>query len=245
MHKHEEETGETPGQNIRHKHYQRILRITGKELKHHLPFTLVGAGTGMALLVAIVFSGKLDAVHEVDELIFSILHPTHVFLSALVTTALFMRYGTKSKWRYPLALFIGITGSLGIATLSDSIIPYFGEVLVGLHHAHTHVGFIEEPIITITPAIVGTLIGLRLNATKFPHLGHVLISTYASLFHVIMHLHHDVSVLQVMGLFVFLFLAVWLPCCVSDIVYPMLFMKRGEDLETCLVCAEEEHFGKK
>lgn len=239
MHK-DHEDYEAPGEKTGHKHYPRILRITGKELKHHLPFTLVGAGTGMAFLVAIVLSGKLEAVHEVDELIFFILHPTHVFLSALVTTALFMRYGTKSKWRYPLALFIGITGSLGIATLSDSLIPYLGEVLVGLHGAHAHVGFIEEPILTITPAVVGTLIGLKLNATKFPHLGHVLISTYASLFHVIMGLHYDVSVLQVIGIFVFLFLAVWLPCCVSDIVYPLLFIKNGEDPKSCLVCTEKE-----
>jgi hypothetical protein len=25
--------------------------------------------------------------------------------------------------------------------------------------------------------------------------------------------------------FVFLFLAVWIPCCVSDIVFPLLFVK--------------------
>jgi len=241
MHKHKEkEPCGTPGKNVRHRHYQRILKITGKELKHHLPFTLIGAGTGMALLVAIVATGSLEAIHEVDELIFFILHPTHVFLSALVTTALFMKYGTKSKWRYPLGLVIGITGSLGIATLSDSIIPYMGELIVGLEHAHTHVGFIEQPILTITPALAGTLIGFKLSATKFPHLGHVLLSTYASLFHVIMGMHHGVAWWQVLGIFVFLFLAVWLPCCLSDIIYPMLFMRKGEDLESCMVCREEQ-----
>jgi hypothetical protein len=28
--------------------------------------------------------------------------------------------------------------------------------------------------------------------------------------------------------FLFLFLAVWLPCCFSDIVYPLLFLKAEE-----------------
>ena len=59
--------------------------------------------------------------------------------------------------------------------------------------------------------------------TKIPHSGHVLISTWASLFHIIMAVGASLSVLQMIGIFVFLFLAVWLPCCTSDIVYPLLF----------------------
>ena len=32
--------------------------------------------------------------------------------------------------------------------------------------------------------------------------------------------------IQFLGIFLFLFLAVWLPCCSSDIVYPLLFPKK-------------------
>ena len=219
-----------------HKHYKRILIITGKELKKHIPYTIIGAFTGLFLIILLIAGGYLEAIHEVDESIFFILHPTHVFLSAWVTTSLYLKYGKKVLW---LVITIGLTGSIGIATLSDSIIPYLGEVMLGLPHAHAHIGFIEEPIITIFPAIIGVALGYFIYATKFPHFGHVLISTWASLFHVIMALGVTVIWWQIGVIFFFLFIAVWLPCCLSDIIYPLLFMKKVEDIEKCIICAHD------
>ena len=219
-----------------HRHYQRILIITGKELKGHAPFTILGAFTGVLLLIIIMLAGLLEAIHEVDEPIFFVLHPAHVFLSAWVTTALYMKYGSKKLW---IAGIIGLTGSLGIATLSDSVIPFLSEIFLQLPHAHAHIGFIEEPIITISPAILGTILGYFIKITKFPHLGHVLLSTWASLFHIIMALGATVLWWQVGGIFLFLFLAVWLPCCLSDIIYPLLFMKKVEDIDKCKICKQE------
>jgi hypothetical protein len=40
----------------------------------------------------------------------------------------------------------------------------------------------------------------------------------------------QLSVLKAVGCFGFLFLAVWLPCCISDIVFPLLFVKSSDDL---------------
>ena len=222
--------------NTEHKHYKRILIITWRELKEHSPFTIVGALTGILFILIIMTGGLLEAVHSVDETIFFILHPTHIFLSAWVTTSLYLKYGEKKLW---IAVIIGITGSLGIATLSDSVIPYLSEIVLQLPHAHAHIGFIEEPIITISPAILGIILGYFINATKFPHLGHVFISTWASLFHVIMAMGATVLWWQVGGIFLFLFLAVWLPCCLSDIIYPLIFMKKVEDIEKCVICAHE------
>jgi hypothetical protein len=217
-----------------HDHFRRILSLTGRELKEHAPFTIIGAFTGILLLVIIMVSGVLEEVHSVDETIFFILHPTHIFLSAWVTTSLYLKYGEKKLW---VAIIIGFTGALGIATLSDSVIPFISELLLQLPHAHAHIGFIEEPVITITPAIIGIIMGYFVNATKFPHLGHVLISTWASLFHVIMALGASILWWQIAGIFFFLFIAVWLPCCLSDIIYPMLFMKKVENIEECVICA--------
>jgi hypothetical protein len=64
-----------------------------------------------------------------------------------------------------------------------------------------------------------------LTETKFPHAGHVLLSTWASLFHIIMAKGQVVSLLSYAVIFLFLFLAVWLPCCLSDIVFPLGFVK--------------------
>ncbi len=81
---------------------------------------------------------------------------------------------------------IGYIGSIGIATLSDSIIPYLGELLLKLPNKDIHIGFIEKPWLTNPAAFLGIAIAFLRPITKFPHSGHVLISTWPSLFHVIM-----------------------------------------------------------
>jgi len=199
--------------------YKRIVH----ELKHHIPFTLFGAATGIIIIFIIMYGNFLSNIASISEDIFFILHPTHVFLSAIATTTIFLKY---SKKNILLAIIIGYTGSIGIATISDSIIPYLGEILLGLPNAQAHIGFIEEPIITNIPAFIGISIGYYIGFSKIPHAGHVLISTWASLFHIIMALGVKVSIIQTAGIFIFLFLAVWLPCCTSDIIYPLLITNR-------------------
>lgn len=193
------------------------------ELEHHIPFTLFGAATGIVIMMVLFYGNLLQEIAPISENIFFILHPTHIFLSALVTTALYLKYAKKNLW---MAIVIGYIGAIGIATISDSIIPYLGEILLGLPHAEPHIGFIEEPIITNIPAFIGILLSYWKGFTKFPHAGHVLISTWASLFHIIMALGVTVSLIQTIGIFIFLFLAVWLPCCTSDIIFPLLFTKK-------------------
>jgi len=120
---------------------------------------------------------------------------------------------------------MGYFGSVGIATLSDSIIPYLGETLLGLENRGIHIGVIEEPQLTIPAAFVGIAIAYWRPTTKLPHYGHVLLSTWASLFHIIMALGATVNWIVFPTIFAFLFLAVWLPCCTSDIVFPLLFVR--------------------
>jgi len=199
------------------------IRQIAKELKEHAPFTFFGALTGILIMIFLVFSNLLPKISPISQNVFYVLHPTHVFLSALVTTTIYMKFNEKKIW---LAILIGYSGSIGIATMSDSIIPYLGEVLLDLPNRGTHIGFIERPLLTNIPALLGILLGYWKGVTKFPHAGHVLISTWASLFHIIMALSITVSWIQIIGIFIFLFIAVWLPCCTSDIVYPMLFTRK-------------------
>ncbi|MBU4457658.1 MAG: hypothetical protein KJ902_02835 [Candidatus Omnitrophica bacterium] len=217
------------------------------ELKHHMPFTFLGAASGMVFML-IFRNMPREAAHEM----FFVFHPLHVLLSALVTASLFKLHtcpkgeGKRSasslsakgeispshhqRWRdggcnLPILLAIGFVGSVGIATLSDSIIPYLGEVLVGMPHSQHHIGFLEKWWLISGVAVVGIIIAYFNPSTKFPHAGHVLISTWASLFHVLMAKGENVHFLAYAGIFVFLFIAVWVPCCVSDIIFPMLFVK--------------------
>ena len=201
----------------------KIYEILIFELKNHAPFTLFGAFTGIIIMTAILFGNQLSYVSSISEDIFYVLHPLHIILSALATTTLYVKYGKGSIW---LVFVIGFTGSIGIATISDSIIPYVGEYLLNLPNRGAHIGFIEEPLLTCSSAFIGVLIGYLKGFTKFPHAGHVLISTWASLFHIIMALGTSVNLFQAISIFLFLFLAVWLPCCTSDIIYPLLFPKK-------------------
>lgn len=201
------------------------IRRAAHELREHVPFTSLGVITSIVIMVVIVFSGLLPGVSQISREVFYVLHPSHVLLSAFTTTAMFMRYGGKKIW---LAILIGYTGSIGIATISDSVIPYLGEILLDLPNRGIHIGFIEEPFLTNPAALLGIILGYWRWTTKFPHFGHVLISTWASLFHIIMALGSAVSTVQIVMIGIFLFFAIWLPCCTSDIIYPMLFVKKEE-----------------
>lgn len=204
------------------------------ELKSHAPFTLFGALTG---IVCMLLFRNLE--HQISHRIFYILHPAHVVLSAMVTASMFKLYTKKRN--FFVILLVGFFGSLGIATLSDSLIPYIGELLLGMHihvhaHEHTsfadqvHIGFIEAWLIVIPAAILGVLIAYFRPKTKFPHAGHVLLSTWASSFHMLMAVSGQLSAWKALGSFGFLFLAVWLPCCISDIIFPLLFAETAEQL---------------
>ena len=200
-----------------------MLKRIVRELRHHAPFTAVGAVTGIIIIVIIVYCNVLPQVARISPTVFYTLHPLHVVLSAVVTTALYRKYTSGKIWA---AVLVGYFGSVGIATLSDSVIPYLGEVLLDLPNRGIHVGFIEEWQIVNPAALLGIIIGLWRTTTRFPHYGHVLISTWASLFHVIMALGGTLSWSTYLIIFPFLFLAVWLPCCLSDVVFPLLFVRK-------------------
>jgi len=183
----------------------------------------LGAATGIIIMAIIVFGKVLPQVSLISYPIFYTLHPTHVVLSALVTTAMYKKYGNGKVWA---TILVGYFGSIGIATLSDSMIPYLGEMLLDLPNKGIHIGFIEEWWLVNPAALIGVTIGYLRPTTKFPHSGHVLISTWASLFHIIMALGEAVTWFTLLVIFLFLFLAVWVPCCTSDIVFPLLFTRK-------------------
>jgi len=262
-------------------HFVAIL----KELKSHAPFTATGALTGIVCMLAF-----RNAEHSTVHAMFQVFHPAHVVLSALATASLFkLRKGRK----HVLAvLLVGYFGSIGVATLSDCVLPFFGETILGVavprhDHAHEtesesghehegevehvgeagegiehanepnegtghgeaderdrehagetghashggpkiHLGFIEEWYIVNPAALLGVLIAYLLPRTRFSHAGHVLVSTWASSFHILMNTQAAMTPIILAGVFVVLFIAVWLPCCISDIVFPMLFISPRE-----------------
>ncbi len=209
-----------------------MLKRIASELKEHAPFTALGAVSGILIMFIIVF-GKVPS--HISQTAFYTLHPLHVVLSALTTTAMYKKYSSGKIWA---AILIGYFGSIGIATISDAIIPYLGGVLLGIE-MEFHLPFIETekmPFVGIetwklvnSAALAGIIIGYLRPTTKLPHSGHVFLSTWASLFYFIAFgVAYWIPLLHF--IFLFLFLAVWIPCCISDIVFPLLFTRDGSIL---------------
>jgi hypothetical protein len=223
-----------------------------------VPFTVFGALLGIFFMLIFRHASGVGS-----RGLFVVFHPAHVVLSAMVTASMFKLHAARK--RFLLVLLVGYFGSIGIATVSDIVIPHIGTRLLGLdvpthaqlhteahaaetegteHEEHVshggehehgiHLAFIEEWYIVNPAALLGVIIAFFLPRTKFPHAGHVLVSTWASSSYLLMNMQSSLTVGAVAGIFATLFIAIWLPCCISDIVFPLLFVK--SDLELAAAC---------
>lgn len=197
--------------------------VIATELRSHAPFTAFGTMTGIVIMAAFV---QFQVSREISSALFWIMHPLHILLSALVTTAIYRMHSGGDIWQ---TILIGYFGSVGIATLSDSLLPFAGEWLLNLLHRGIHLGFIEKWWLVNPLALAGIGLGFFISHTKISHAGHVMLSTWASLFHILMALGPSIDVVTTILIAVFLFLAVWIPCCTSDIVFPLLWIKKEND----------------
>lgn len=193
-------------------------KLITKELLSHAPFTSFGAVTGIVIMLLTVHLSP-----NVSERIFYTLHPIHVVLSALVTTGMYRLHQGKGV----SVFLIGYVGAVGIATISDILFPYFGGILLGAE-MEFHLGFIEKWWLVNPLAVLGIVIAYWKPTTEFPHAGHVLLSTWASLFYLTAFGFSFGAAnyfFLIPFVFVILFISVWFPCCLSDIIFPLLFVK--------------------
>jgi len=202
-----------------------------KELRHHGPFTFLGALLGIIVVFALQRIAPEAMSTERAEALFEFTHPLHVVLSALVTAAVYKNYRGRphhTKTGMLAIVLVGYFGSIGIATMSDCIVPYWAELVLGMEHAHPHIGIVEMPVIINLAALLGIGAAFFSSQTHFPHGGHVLLSTAASLFHIVRAHDAVFTLTECVVVAVFLFLAVWFPCCLSDIVFPLAFSRRKQ-----------------
>jgi hypothetical protein len=202
-----------------------MLKRIGQELWHHIPFTGIGAISG---IVAMVIITQLNISQNASEALFYTFHPLHLLLSAIITTSLYVK-NKKSPWW--LTIIICYLGPIIIGTLSDAVIPFAEGKTINLAISF-ELPFLETSMmpylnipewIPVNAAVfIGIAIGLLKPNTRLPHMSHILISTWASLLYFTSFGTADW--LPLLPLFLlFLFLAVWIPCCFSDIVFPLLW----------------------
>ena len=208
-----------------------MLKRIGRELLHHIPFTAAGAVVGIIAMVVITL---LHVSTGISEALFYTFHPLHLLFSAMVTTALYRKNRKSPPW---LTILICYAGPIVVGTLSDAIIPYIEGSAININIGF-ELPFIEtarmpfigipEWILVNAAVFIGIAIGYFKPSTKFPHMWHILISTWASLLYFTTFGTAEWLPLLPL-LFVFLFLAVWIPCCFSDIVFPLLWTGKEPD----------------
>lgn len=188
------------------------------ELKNHIPFTF------LATLIAVILIGIIYKKSVlVSNSFFYIIHPLHLFVSAIVSAAIFYKY----KNNLAQALLIGITGAIIIGSLSDIIFPYLGGILFQLKTSF-HLSLIEKPILIFSTVIIGSIVGIITKFTKTPHFFHVFLSVFASLLY-LLAFSTSLNLIHLIAMFFIVFMAVLVPCCISDIIFPLLFVRRKNE----------------
>lgn len=199
---------------------QKILQV----LKEHLPYTLLGVIVGTVLVFPI------SRIHGINNYkIFYTLHPLHIFLSAYTTASIYKIY-IKSRVNFIKLFLIGYIGSILIGTISDSLIPYLSETMLNMPYRELHIGFLEQSYLVNGVAVLGLVLAYIKPIKKISHSMHIFVSCFASLFHILMSsgiLYFTISFY--LGIFVFIFIAVWIPCSFSDLVFPMIFIRENKE----------------
>lgn len=174
--------------------------------------------------------------------VFHIFHPIHLLFSAIATTAMFWRY----ERRLFKAVVVGVIGSLGVCGLSDIFIPYLGAVILGIHGVEFHWCLTQHPMLVLPFTVVGVVIGLFAaetveRCTYYSHSAHVFVSSAASLFYLISFGMMDWTS-RLGSVFVLLLIAVTLPCCFSDIAFPLLMIRKEARIKpACPIDHHHEH----
>lgn len=204
-----------------------------EELICHLPYAIFSVAFGLAILSFVTYFSFGDSVGlacRKADVLFHSFHFMHIVFAATGTLVTFFRF-SKNNLK---ALILGVISPTIFCTLSDSILPYIGGKMLGVH-MHFHLCFLTELPNVIPFLLVGILNGFIMSRHHgnrqwlyaiTSHATHIVISSLASIFYLVSHGCTD-WYLIIGPVFVFLIFAVVVPCTLSDVVVPMLFAQAG------------------
>ena len=167
---------------------------------------------------------------------FHLFHPLHMFFSAAATTAMFWRYERRAI----KAILVGLIGAIGVCGTSDILMPHVSLQLLGKTFP-LHICIIEHPGLVLPFAIVGVVVGLLAamgvaKSTIFSHSIHVFVSTMASIFYMIQGYGRLGWIDDLGWIFCFVVLAVMVPCCFSDIIFPLAMSTKARKAHAQKAC---------
>lgn len=208
------------------------------EFMCHVPYTVISLAIGFALasilhVINTAVGAQADpaAISSGYETLFHVFHYLHIVFAVMGTTVTFFRHSRN--------LVRGILVSLLVPAvfciLSDSVLPMIGGSLLGVD-IHLHICFLEPH--DAVNMVIFILAGLAVGASVLQHTPslqflsygshffHIFCSSLASLFYIVSHGFMDWS--HSMGLvFITLFVAVIVPCTLSDVVVPLYCVGRS------------------
>lgn len=202
-----------------------------EELRVHVPYSIFSVAMGMVILGILTFGAEILGSGNISNPakgLFHIFHPVHLLFSATATTAMFWRH----EKRFFKAIIIGFVGAVGICGISDIFLPFVAGFLLGVK-MHLHVCIIEHPSLILPFVFTGIFAGFIVpdttqKSTIFSHASHVLVSSMASILYLIGF--GLIEWIHVAGMvFIYMVLAVIIPCCTSDIIFPLLLTKKNKD----------------
>jgi len=194
-----------------------------EELQHHLPYTVFSVAIGIMVLGLLTVVIEGEKFPQASQNLFHVFHPLHLLFSAAATAAMFWRHDKKLF----KAVSIGFVGAVGICGISDIFIPFVAGYLLGVK-MHLHICIIAHPMLILPFLSFGLFMGFVLpsmvESTIFSHAAHVLISSMASIFYLVSF--GLTEWIPVGGMvFIYMVLAVMIPCCTSDIIFPLLLVR--------------------
>jgi len=202
------------------------------ELVHHLPYAIFGVALALSVLSLFSFIargfGEPVVMIKGFKMLFHSFHFMHLVFAATGTLVMFRRF-SHSVFS---ALVIGVVSPMVFCTLSDSILPYLGGRALGVD-MHFHLCFMTELKNVIPFLVVGIINGWVLSGhhtskqgfySVFSHAVHILVSALAATFYLVSHGFFDWHK-QIGAVFIFIIIAVVIPCTLSDVVVPLFFAK--------------------
>jgi len=207
-----------------------------QELMHHLPYAIFSVALGMIILSMLDYTSGMQAIGHITRvncsgyhMLFHSFHFLHILFAATGTIITFSRFSNNLV----RAIIVGTIAPVIFCILSDVLLPYLAGRVLGVD-MELHICFYREWQNVIPFLGVGIINGLVLarHHTKMlkvfsigSHFFHILISSLASLFYMVSHGFSNWYP-QMGVVFLFLVIAIVIPCTFSDVIIPMYWAKR-------------------
>lgn len=214
-----------------HHHFHDHEHSLRSELFHHLPYAIFSVAFSLIILSFVTFafrSTELIVAQKGAKMLFHSFHFMHIVFAATGTLITFRRFckDTIPSW------VVGIFTPVIFCTLSDSILPYLGGKALGVNMSF-HLCFFTELANIIPFLLVGVINGFIMSRHNqenqrmysiFSHFIHIFVSSLAATFYLVAHgfmdWHKDIGFV-----FIFIIIAVVIPCTLSDVVVPMTYAR--------------------